>query len=229
MKKLGLLVLVVLALGLSGCAPLLNLIGLGDSAPTVSLSTSNYYPYSLQETQIYASASGGSGSYSYSWSVDGSSWGQTSPTFYYAGYAGTYSYVAHTISVTVTDSNNKSASSSITIYVYSYTGSYANLTYTNSTGYSIYYAYACDTGAYYTGSDMLGSGTISNGASATFYYLPPGMYNLYAFSSGHASRAHAYSVPVSSSSTITWVITSFNGSAQGPAPAQRNAQPSIAK
>jgi hypothetical protein len=227
MKKLGLLVLVVLALGLSGCAPLLNLIGLGDSAPTVSLSASTYSPYSLQETQIYANVSGGSGSYSYSWSVDGSSWGQYDSTFFYAGYAGSNYSVAHTISVTVTDSNNKSDSASMTVYVYSYSGG-PSLAYANTSGSTIYYAYACLSSAYYMGSDMLGSSTIPSGYSATFVNLPPGTYNLYAYSSGFSSYAAYYGATLTSG-PYTWSITGLSGNTQSPAPKQLSVRPSVSK
>jgi len=135
----------------------------GNTAPTVSLSVSNYYPYSDENVTFTANAYDADGdSLTFTWNVNGSYYTTTYGSnnvlklYWLADYT-----LYSNISVTVADGNGGSNTSS-TAYLTISAG--ASLRVENYNSSSVYYLYVREASSSSWGSDRLGStGTIPTG------------------------------------------------------------------
>jgi len=187
-KKIGLLILVISTLALSGCDLILDIIFGGQL--TVQLSASDQYPYPLQEVDLVADTGDYYKSLSYTWYLNGDVWSYGTQSTsavaarHFARYAS--SSTSYTVFVEVSDGTKSATSNTVTIQVSPYTGPGAGSIQFNNftTGANQYgtstiallYVAAKDASDW--GSDVIGIGSLASNASLTLNNLYPRAYDI---------------------------------------------------
>jgi hypothetical protein len=219
-KKIGLALLVLSTLALSGCDLILDLIFGGEM--TVELTASSYDVYSLQEVMLKAEVENASGTVEYTWYIDGYPYTNSYSTRYFARYVGDTT-LFYTIKVSADDGENIDMSDEITIWVYPYLETDSgSLEFRNDSTETVSGLWVQESNSYTWGTDVLDANLIPSvplatpGPSFTLIDLPPSMYYI-SFDAGEynyedtltqndlSTGGHAYVVyPIDDAALANW-------------------------